>query len=327
METEKQEIFTSYKNDAWKNPEHCCKEMQHDIIVFSDTNDVKVTPCCFMNYDQYISLDNPNWFQLLTEVREKYFEGDRSMCTSKCGSQDQKDRRSLPKNPEDVWYIQPSIWKGCNMQCAFCSTRKGDQKSTEKRMFYANVLEDKLDWKKIKRISWGDGEFFADKEGRDWYVEMMQKYNLELFLITNGILWDEELLNSLYIQDKIWGVMVSIYGFEDEQYDMLCKSENGATELKEQLPKIIDFCKRTETLFFPKILVNSINYTSVIDITKYLIRLGVPSETIQLVDVNDVGVSMDRFLQLYKLDPVYDKIKDVFKILTNNDFILDWRNR
>jgi molybdenum cofactor biosynthesis enzyme MoaA len=182
----------------------------------------------------------------VTDLRKSYIKGDRSYCKycvdygNRKISLKEAKKRNLNKIGK---FLRFSVFNNCNFNCKYCNshTKPGEQQADIKYL-YDNF---DIDYSDSEWLEWISGEFFASKYGMEWYSYLLNKWpNLKLKLITNGSLWDRQVLRDLNIYDQVKDIWCTVYGKDDETY----KNFTGVAcfnKVMTNIQDMIDYGKET----------------------------------------------------------------------------------
>lgn len=168
--------------------------------------------------------------QVLIQIEAKHFE-DRTVTLSSVGKKK----------------LHFYLTNGCNMQCPHCYMFAGKKESKE---LSTNEIKDILHkFKKYggEQVTFSGGEITTRADICE-IIEYASELNLEILLLTNGVLWTEEQISK--ISSLIYSVQVSIDGFSEEENSKI----RGKGNFNKALQTVDSFLKkgvRTEIAITP----------------------------------------------------------------------------
>jgi MoaA/NifB/PqqE/SkfB family radical SAM enzyme len=113
------------------------------------------------------------------------------------------------------------LFNACNLKCKYCLSYHGDSIDFSNKTFL--TLFDYFIRKnaQLRNIAWMGGEFFADAQGREFIKATLSEFpRLKFFLITNGVAYDRETLESCLVDvNQLASIDVSLYGASNSAYE------------------------------------------------------------------------------------------------------------
>lgn len=106
------------------------------------------------------------------------------------------------------------LTSGCNMRCPHCFIYAGEAKANELSLEEVKTLLDNLKSARVNEITFSGGEIATRKDLLN-IVEYAGCLNFKIQLMTNGSLWDEELIKK--VSKNISSVQISIDGYSEDE--------------------------------------------------------------------------------------------------------------
>jgi len=161
--------------------------------------------------------------------------GDKE-CTISC------DNRSENIDMKNVLGI--GAYGKCNIQCRYCNSSQVEVSSDYYDILEKNILE-RLDLSKVEKMFCGSGELFCDEGLQSLYKKILAiNPNIKVVIETNGIAWDESILDNIGMTSCIDSIQLHCPAYDDESYKKITGFKGGYSLFKEKAKDIFDFSNR-----------------------------------------------------------------------------------
>ena len=242
--------------------------------------DGKVYTCCpnYFKEDYYIgnifeaeSFDDIWYSDKAVELRKKLLNNDYSLCNNDICYKDFKyEKINLSPHPDYPKGVRFSYDISCNIKCIFCRDYKEKFENEEKW----NKIIDKILIPALKSATMLSittvGEVTYSKHSQEIIKKAVKECpNLKFDLQTNALLFNENFVKSLGIENRIANINISLHSIKKTTFEKIMRGSNYETVMK-NLQYIFELKKKgiipSVSLIF---VVNSLNYKEISDFIEF----------------------------------------------------------
>ena len=173
----------------------------------------------------------------------------------------------------------------CTAKCVFCNDEIKKMSNLESQK-WDDLIDKKLipllQNAKYVRLSMS-GELFVSEHSMKLIKQIAQTYpNIKFEIVTNGIYASKENIEKLEIENKIESIKISLPSMKEKTYNQLVKNGN----LKKVLENLKYISKlkseRKINCFFLNFVINSLNYSEIIEYIQKAEELGATVDCLML---------------------------------------------